>query len=113
MGVSIKGPHKREDGVCPITLPREGMAKAASLKGVLVDEPWLQRVKGLVANASRCSHAELDEAESLDDSDPVELGAQLADLRRKFPHISILGGCCGTDMRHMKNIAEQSQAAVS
>nr|WP_232348960.1 homocysteine S-methyltransferase family protein [Neptunomonas qingdaonensis] len=80
---------------------------------VLVDEPWLQRVKGLVANASRCSHAELDAAETLDDGDPVELGVQLADLRRKFPHISILGGCCGTDMRHMKNIAEQAQRAVS
>jgi S-methylmethionine-dependent homocysteine/selenocysteine methylase len=82
-------------------------------KDVLVDEPWFQRVKGFVVNASRCSHAELDEAESLDDGDPVELGEQLADLRRKFPHISILGGCCGTDIRHMKNIAEQSQAAVS
>jgi len=79
--------------------------------GVLVDEPWFQRVKGFVVNASRCSHAELDETETLDDGDPVELGVQLADLRRKFPHISILGGCCGTDMRHMKNIAEQAQAA--
>ena len=80
--------------------------------GVLVDEPWLQRVKGFVANASRCSHAELDEAETLDDGDPLELGVQLAGLRRKFPHISILGGCCGTDMRHMENIAEQAQIEV-
>ncbi|ASJ74670.1 homocysteine S-methyltransferase family protein [Granulosicoccus antarcticus] len=80
---------------------------------VLADEPWFQRVKGLVANASRCSHAELDEAGFLDDGDPVELGAQLAALRRMFPHVSILGGCCGTDMRHMKNIAEQAKAVVS
>ncbi len=80
---------------------------------VLVDEPWFQRVKGFVVNASRCSHAELDEAEALDDGDPVELGVQLADLRRKFSHISILGGCCGTDVRHMKSLAEQAQATVS
>ena len=80
---------------------------------VLVDEPWLQRVKGFVANASRCSHAELDKAVSLDDGDPFELGAQLAELRRRFPHVSILGGCCGTDMRHMKNLAEQAKAVVS
>jgi homocysteine S-methyltransferase len=80
---------------------------------VLVDEPWFQRVKGFVVNASRCSHAELDEAEALDDGDPVELGVQLADLRRKFSHISILGGCCGTDVRYMKSLAEQAQATVS
>ncbi|MGQ7845195.1 homocysteine S-methyltransferase family protein [Granulosicoccus sp. 3-233] len=79
---------------------------------VLADEPWFHRVKGLVVNASRCSHAELDEAVSLDHGDPVELGAQLADLRRMFPHLSILGGCCGTDMRHMKCIAEQAKAVI-
>ena len=72
--------------------------------GVLEDAPWMQRVRGIIANASRCSHAELDEAEELDDGNPVELGAQLSDIRRRFPHIQVLGGCCGTDMRHMKHI---------
>lgn len=72
---------------------------------VLEDAPWMQRIKGLVANASRCSHAELDEAEELDDGDPTELGKQLSDIRRRFPHIQVLGGCCGTDMRHMAQIA--------
>ncbi|MGA9412764.1 MAG: homocysteine S-methyltransferase family protein [Roseobacter sp.] len=76
----------------------------------LVDEPWVQRVKGIVANASRCSHAELDEAEELDDGNPRELGEQLADIKRRFPHIRVLGGCCGTDMRHMKCIAEASKS---
>ena len=72
---------------------------------VLADAPWMRRVKGIVANASRCSHAELDEAETLDDGNPSELGQQLAGIRRRFPHIRVLGGCCGTDMRHMKAIA--------
>ncbi|MCR9148868.1 MAG: homocysteine S-methyltransferase family protein [Rhodobacteraceae bacterium] len=74
----------------------------------LADAPWMQRLKGIVANASRCSHAELDEAEQLDDGNPEELGEQLAEFKRRFPHISVLGGCCGTDMRHMKSIAEAS-----
>lgn len=72
------------------------------------DGPWMQRVRGIVANASRCSHAELDEAIVLDDGDPIELGKQLADLRRRFPHINVLGGCCGTDMRHMQSIARNA-----
>ena len=70
----------------------------------------MQRVKGIVANASRCSHAELDEAEKLDDGDPIELGNQLSQIRRRFPHIRVLGGCCGTDMRHMEQIAKASTA---
>ncbi|WP_132860290.1 homocysteine S-methyltransferase family protein [Shimia isoporae] len=72
---------------------------------------WMLRVKGIVANASRCSHAELDEAEKLDDGNPTELGAQLSDIRRRFPHIQVLGGCCGTDMRHMKEIATAARTS--
>lgn len=72
----------------------------------LRDAPWMHRIKGIVANASRCGHAELNEAQELDDGDPKELGEQLSEIRHKFPHIRVLGGCCGTDMRHMKEIAE-------
>lgn len=74
--------------------------------GILTDEPWMQRLKGIVANASRCSHAELDNAEELDDGDPIELGQQLADVCKRFPQINIVGGCCGTDMRHISQIAK-------
>ncbi|MDG1430881.1 MAG: homocysteine S-methyltransferase family protein [Paracoccaceae bacterium] len=74
----------------------------------LTDGPWMKRIKGIIANASRCSHTELDEAEELDDGNPRELGFQLSEIRRRFPHISVLGGCCGTDMRHMQEIAEAS-----
>ncbi|OAN70334.1 homocysteine methyltransferase [Jannaschia sp. EhC01] len=67
--------------------------------------PWMDRIGGLVANASRCSHAELDNAETLDDGNPEELGQQLSALRQRFTQIRVLGGCCGTDMRHMAAIA--------
>lgn len=68
--------------------------------------PWLSRLGGIVANASRCSHAELDNAETLDAGDPVEFGQQLADLKRRIPHLSVLGGCCGTDLRHLDAIMQ-------
>jgi S-methylmethionine-dependent homocysteine/selenocysteine methylase len=65
---------------------------------------WVQRLRGLRANASTRSHAELDQATDLDAGDPVELGRQYADLRRKFRNITVLGGCCGTDYRHVEQI---------
>ena len=72
----------------------------------LEDRAWMQRIKGIVANASRCSHAELDEATELDPGNPHELGHALNNIRKRFPHIKVLGGCCGTDMRHMTEIAD-------
>jgi S-methylmethionine-dependent homocysteine/selenocysteine methylase len=65
---------------------------------------WVDRIRGLRANASKRSHAELDEATELDDGDPIELAAQYRDLRRRFRHINVLGGCCGTDHRHIEQI---------
>ncbi|HUF33843.1 MAG TPA: homocysteine S-methyltransferase family protein, partial [Acidimicrobiales bacterium] len=63
------------------------------------------RLELIRANASRASHAELDEAEVLDDGDPMELGALYASLLRSHPHFRVLGGCCGTDARHVEAIA--------
>jgi len=62
---------------------------------------WKERVFGVRANASRKSHAELDEATELDDGNPVEFGELYADLRRELPALRIVGGCCGTDHRHV------------
>jgi S-methylmethionine-dependent homocysteine/selenocysteine methylase len=76
------------------------------------DEPWMQRLRGVVANASRCSHAELEVSEQLDDGDPKELGAQVGRLREKFSHFNVLGGCCGTDFRHMKCIIEEAKTTT-
>jgi len=67
-------------------------------------ERWIKRLRGLRANASTRSHAELDQATDLDAGDPAALGRQYADLRRKLRHVSVLGGCCGTDFRHVEQI---------
>ena len=66
--------------------------------------PWTKRLRGLRANASTRSHAELDQATDLDAGDPVELGRQYAGLRRRLGHLTVLGGCCGTDFRHVEQI---------
>jgi S-methylmethionine-dependent homocysteine/selenocysteine methylase len=68
------------------------------------DEAWPERIRGLRANASMKSHAELDEAEDLDEGDPADLGARHAALRDKLPNLTVLGGCCGTDHRHVREI---------
>lgn len=68
------------------------------------DEPWVQRLRGLRANASTRSHAELDAAPDLDAGDPVALGRQYRALRQRLPRLTILGGCCGTDHRHVEQI---------
>jgi homocysteine S-methyltransferase len=65
----------------------------------------LRRVRGLRANASRKSHAELDAATELDDGDPQELASEYAALTARFSELTILGGCCGTDERHVEQIA--------
>jgi S-methylmethionine-dependent homocysteine/selenocysteine methylase len=70
--------------------------------GVLDDDGgWLERIGGLRANASSKSHAELDEADDLDEGDPVALGAEHHALRERLPRVAVLGGCCGTDERHV------------
>jgi homocysteine S-methyltransferase len=72
--------------------------------------PWLQRIRGLRANASTKSHAELDEAADLDAGDPADLAARYAGLRDRLPALTVLGGCCGTDDRHIAEIAHAWRA---
>jgi S-methylmethionine-dependent homocysteine/selenocysteine methylase len=62
---------------------------------------WRERIRGIRANASSMSHAELDEAEELDAGDPAELAAGYERLAVNLPNLSVLGGCCGTDHRHL------------
>jgi S-methylmethionine-dependent homocysteine/selenocysteine methylase len=73
---------------------------------------WSARVRGLRANASRRSHAELNEAPDLDAGNPEELGGQYGDLLRRFPRINVLGGCCGTDHRHVHAIGRACARVV-
>lgn len=70
------------------------------------DEPWLQRIRGIRGNASKCSHAELDAAVALDAGNPVELGSDYRRLQKVLPNLRVYGGCCGTDLRHVASIAE-------
>jgi homocysteine S-methyltransferase len=62
---------------------------------------WRSRIVGLRANASRRSHEELDAATELDEGDPAELRAAHDELRPHLPNLALLGGCCGTDVRHV------------
>lgn len=66
------------------------------------DAPWLRRIGGVRANASTRSHAELDESETLDEGDPADLAGRYARLRRRLPQATLVGGCCGTDIRHVE-----------
>lgn len=65
---------------------------------------WVRRIRGMRANASTKSHEELDNSTELDQGNPVELGRQYREIREQMPHISVLGGCCGTDHRHVEAI---------
>ena len=67
---------------------------------------WLERIRGVRANASHRSHAELNEAPDLDSGNPVELGKQYAGLTRHLSRLNVMGGCCGTDHRHVEQIAQ-------
>ena len=68
-------------------------------------ETWLQRIRGLRANASRMSHAQLNEAPELDAGNAVELGREYANLKKRLGNLNVMGGCCGTDHRHIEQIA--------
>jgi S-methylmethionine-dependent homocysteine/selenocysteine methylase len=80
---------------------------------LVTKDRWVQRIRGVRANASRCSHAELDEATALDYGNPLELGEEYRELCSRLEHLTVLGGCCGTDERHIERIAEQCLRTVS
>lgn len=68
-------------------------------------EPWVERIRGLRANASRMSHAELNESPALDTGSPAELGLEYVQLKTRLRRLNVMGGCCGTDHRHIEQIA--------
>jgi homocysteine S-methyltransferase len=70
---------------------------------------WCDRIRGLRANASKRSHAELDASTDLDVGNPTELADDYRALRRLLPQLSVLGGCCGTDDRHVAAICRACQ----
>jgi homocysteine S-methyltransferase len=70
------------------------------------NDEWVRRIRGLRANASAKSHAELDESTELDPGDPKDLAERYRGLRERMTQLSVLGGCCGTDHRHIAAICE-------
>jgi S-methylmethionine-dependent homocysteine/selenocysteine methylase len=70
----------------------------------VLEGTWPERVRGIRGNAPRRSHAELDEGVDLDAGNPAELGAAYLRLRGRLPGLSVVGGCCGTDDRHVSAI---------
>lgn len=69
-------------------------------------QAWTKRIRGFRANASRLSHAELDEAVELDDGNPEEFGTHHGEIRSVFNHVNVFGGCCGTDHRHIEQVCK-------
>ena len=68
---------------------------------------WMARLGGFMPNAVAMETLDLCQLGHLEDGDPVELGQQMAALARRFPHINVWGGCCGTDGRHIGEITKQ------
>jgi S-methylmethionine-dependent homocysteine/selenocysteine methylase len=81
-------------------------------EAIATGEPWVKRIHGLRANASKMSHAELDSSTELDDGNPEELGHEHAAIVKRLPQITVLGGCCGTDHRHVAAIARSCATHV-
>jgi len=69
------------------------------------DAGWARRIRGLRCNASRKSHAELDGSETLDDGNPAEPADQYKHITTRMPWLNVFGGCCGSDLRHVREIA--------
>jgi homocysteine S-methyltransferase len=101
-GTTLRSAIEQVDAVAP---PAYFLVNCAHPQHVLSafdeDAPWVERVQGLRSNASTASHAELDEAEVLDEGDlDVFVPAHRA-LEERLPALEIVGGCCGTDARHV------------
>lgn len=96
----------RETGNAPIYFMINCAHPTHFEQALRTGEAWTERIHGVRANASAKSHAELDESETLDAGDPLDLGRRYRGLQQSFPKMRILGGCCGTDHRHVAAICE-------
>lgn len=74
---------------------------------ILSDENWISRISGFMPNAAASEKLSLCSLGHLEDGDPEELGHQMAALAKRYPHMTVWGGCCGTDSRHLGQIAKR------
>jgi S-methylmethionine-dependent homocysteine/selenocysteine methylase len=104
-GESLAGAIEEVDGAADVAYFMVNCAHPTHFSDVLANAgAWRERVWGVRANASRKSHAELDEAGELDAGDPQELAGHYPLLRERLPNLRVAGGCCGTDDRHIAAI---------
>ncbi|WP_295527488.1 homocysteine S-methyltransferase family protein [Novosphingobium sp. Chol11] len=105
-GMTLAEAVKRtDDSIGDVAYYMINCAHPSHFAAVLDDPELAARIGGLRANASRMSHAELDDAIELDEGDPAELACDYRDMLAALPHLCVLGGCCGTDHRHVEAIA--------
>jgi homocysteine S-methyltransferase len=101
-GTSLRAAVEAVDAAAPPGWFVVNCAHPSHVAVALTDPgPWLERIGGTRVNASALSHAELDAAEELDEGNPVELGHEQASLAASLPGLHVVGGCCGTDARHV------------
>lgn len=100
-GTSLASAIEQVDAVAPPAYFVVNCAHPHHILPGLDEGPWRDRIGGLRVNASTMSHAELDESETLDDGDPAQLAVDQAPLLEAFTSLEVLGGCCGTDARHV------------
>jgi len=108
-GGSLEEAIKRVDAATDIG-PAYYMINCAHpthFENILGDQSWVSRIRGLRANASCKSHAELSESDKIKGGDPVEFGEQNATIANRFRHLNVFGGCCGTDHRHVEEICKK------
>ena len=101
-GTALRDAVEAVDDVAPPDWFVVNCAHPSHVAAAVVDAgPWVERIGGTRVNASALSHAELEAAEGLDDGDPQVLGGEQAALAASLPALRVVGGCCGTDARHV------------
>jgi S-methylmethionine-dependent homocysteine/selenocysteine methylase len=86
-------------------------AHPVEFEPALTDEPWVRRIRSLRPNASMAEKQALCQIGHLEAGDPRALGAHMGALARRFPHIDVWGGCCGTWDDHLASIAQELRPA--
>ncbi|MBJ6802687.1 homocysteine S-methyltransferase family protein [Geomonas propionica] len=71
-----------------------------------------RRIIGLLANTAALSPEDLDNSSSLVEQEPEAFGASVAAMGMELG-LKILGGCCGTDGRHLSALATRLQSPTS
>ena len=106
-GETLGDAIERVDAIAPPAYFAINCAHPQHFENALsVGEPWTARIQGLRANASTKSHAELDESTELDIGNPKDLALRYRGLKTALPRLNVLGGCCGTDWRHLRAIRD-------